>query len=196
MTTTPYRGFRFPKAIIQQAIWLYLRFTLSLRDVEELLAERGIGVTYETVRIWVARFGPLIARRLRRRRGPSSGIWHLDEMFVKIAGRQMYLWRAVDSEGEVLDMLVQSRRDKAAALRLMRKLLKSQGMAPTELITDRLRPTALRPENWAFAPSTSMPSARTIGWKAPTSRSGCESGGCKASDLQVRPSGSFLLTLP
>ena len=99
MSTTPYHGFRFPKAIIQHAIWLYLRFTLSLREVEELLAERGIVVTYETVRIWVARFGPLIARRLRRRRGPSSGVWHLDEMFVKIAGRQMYLWRAVDSKG-------------------------------------------------------------------------------------------------
>src|SRR3954454_10276120 len=139
MRTTRYHGFRFPKAIIQHAVWLYLRFTLSLRDVEELLAERGIPVTHETVRVWVARFGPLIARRLRRRRGPSSGIWHLDEMFVKIGGRQMYLWRAVDSEGEVLDMLVQSRRDKTAAVRLMRKLLKSHGMAPTELVTDRLR---------------------------------------------------------
>ena len=97
---------------LRHAIWLYLRFTLSLRDVEELLAERGIIVTYETVRVWVARFGPLIARRLRRRRGRPSSRWHLDEMFVKIGGRQMYLWRAVDSEGEVLDMLVQSRRDK------------------------------------------------------------------------------------
>jgi transposase-like protein len=139
MKASPYRGFRFPPAIIQHAIWLYLRFTLSLRDVEELLAERGIVVTYETVRVWVARFGPLIARRLRRRRGPSSRIWHLDEMFVRIAGRQKYLWRAVDSEGEVLDVLVQSRRDKAAAVRLMRKLLKNQGVAPTELVTDRLR---------------------------------------------------------
>jgi transposase-like protein len=139
MKTTLYRGFRFPKAIIQHAIWLYLRFTLSLRDVEELLAERGIVVTYETVRVWVARFGPWIAKRLCQRRGRSSGIWHLDEMFVKIAGRRMYLWRAVDSEGEVLDMLVQSRRDKSAALRLMRKLLKNQGMAPIELVTDRLK---------------------------------------------------------
>src|SRR5262249_19251959 len=135
---TLYHGFRFPKAIIQHAIWLYLRFTLSLREVEELLAERGITVTYETVRVWVARFDPLIARRLRRRRSAPSGIWHLDEMFVKIAGRQMYLWRAVDSEGEVLDMLVQSRRNRSAALRLMRKLLKKQGTAPIELITDRL----------------------------------------------------------
>src|SRR4051812_20277668 len=139
MSTTRYHGFRFPKAIIQHAIWLYLRFTLNLRDVEELLAERGILVTHETVRVWVARFGPLIARRLRRRRGPSSGVWHLDEMFVKIAGRQMYLWRAVDGEGEILDMLVRSRRDKAAALRLLRKLMKKQAMAPMELVTDRLR---------------------------------------------------------
>src|SRR3954453_6662979 len=94
MKTTLYRGVRFPKAIIQHAIWLYLRITLSLRDVEELLAERGITVTYETVRARVARFGPPIVRRLRRRRGPSTGIWHLDAMVVKIAGRRMYLWRA------------------------------------------------------------------------------------------------------
>lgn len=131
MSATPCRGFRFPKATIQHAIWLYLRFTLSLREVEKLLAERGIVVTYETVRTWVACFGPLIGGRLRRRCGLSSGIWQLDEMFVNFAGREMYLWRAVDSEGEVLDMLVQRRRDKAAALPLMRKLLKSQGMAPT-----------------------------------------------------------------
>jgi putative transposase len=139
MKTTPYRGFRFPKAIIQHAIWLHLRFTLSLRRVEELLAERGIIVTYETVRVCVARFGPLIARQLRRHRGPPSRRWHLDEMFIKIAGRNMYLWRAVDSEGEVLDMLVQSRRDKRAAVRLMRRLLKKQGIAPEQLVTDRLR---------------------------------------------------------
>ena len=87
MNTTPYRGFRFPKAIIQHAIWLYLRFTLSLRDVEELLAERGIAVTYETVRVWVARFGPLIARRLAAPSRPDrAASWHLDEMFMKIAG--------------------------------------------------------------------------------------------------------------
>ena len=139
MNLTPYRGVRFPKAIIEYAIWLYLRFMLSLRDVEELLAERGIVVTYETVRVWVSRFGPLIAWRLRRRRGPPSNHWHLDEMFVKIAGRTMYLWRAVDSEGEILDMLVQSRRDKRAALRLLRKLLKKQSIAPEALVTDGLR---------------------------------------------------------
>ena len=196
MTTSPYRGFRFPKAIIQHAIWLYLRFTLSLRDVEELLAERGIVVTYETVRVWVARFGPLIAKRLRRRRGPSSGIWHLDEMFVKIAGRQMYLWRAVDSEGEVLDMLVQSRRDKAAALRLMRKLLKNQGVAPTELVTDGCAPMARRPGNSASAPSTSRASGRTTGRKARMSRSGCASGRCRASARPAPRNVSSPLTPP
>ena len=111
---------------------------MSPCDVKELLAERGIFVTCETVWVCVVGFGPLIAKRLRRRRDPSSEIWHLDEMFVKIAGRQMYLWRAVDSEGEVLDVLVQSRRDKIVAIRLMRKLLKNQGMMPTELLIDRL----------------------------------------------------------
>src|SRR5918996_6551106 len=128
MTKAPYRGFRFPKPIIQHALWLYARFTLSLRNVEDLLAERGLTVSYETIRVWVARFGPLIARRLRRQRDRPSDTWHLDEMFVRICGRWMYLWRAVDAEGEILDVLVQSKRNKRAALRLMRKLLKKQGM--------------------------------------------------------------------
>jgi putative transposase len=111
-------------SIIQHAIWLYPRFTLSYRDVEDLLAERGLDVSYETVRRWVLKFGPLIGRRLRQRRPRPSDRWHLDEMVVRIAGRRMYLWRAVDHEGEILDMLVERRRDKRAALRLMRKLLK------------------------------------------------------------------------
>ena len=105
-----YRRHRFPPEIIQHAIWLYLRFTLSYRDVEELLAERGVDVSYETVRRWVLKFGPMIARRLSRRRPQPSKRWHLDEMVVRIAGKRMYLWRAVDDEGEVLDMLVQPRR--------------------------------------------------------------------------------------
>src|SRR5262249_19533714 len=133
-----YRRHRFPAEIIQHAIWLYLRFTLSFRDVEELLAERGLDLSYETVRRWVLKFGPLIARELRRRRGRPSERWHLDEMVVRVAGRRMHLWRAVDHEGEVLDMLVQRRRDKRAALRLMRKLLRKQGFAPRRLTTDRL----------------------------------------------------------
>ena len=138
MTTGRPRGFRFPWVVIQHAVWLYARFALSLRDVEELLAERGIVVTYETVRAWIARFGPAIARGLRARRRGSNGCWHLGEMFVSVGGRRMYLWRAVDGEGEVLDVLLQARRDKAAALRLMRKLLRKQGRAPEALVTDRL----------------------------------------------------------
>jgi putative transposase len=138
MDQLSYRRHRFPPPIIQHAIWLYLRFTLSYRDVEELLAERGLEVSYETVRRWVLKFGPGFARRLRRSRPRPSDRWHLDEMVVRIAGKRMYLWRAVDHEGEVLDMLVQRRRDKRAALRLMRKLLRKQGFAPRSLTTDKL----------------------------------------------------------
>src|SRR5205823_13513634 len=138
MEQLSYRRHRFPPPIIQHAIWLYLRFTLSYRDVEELLAERGLDISYETVRRWVLKFGPLIARKLRKGRPRPSARWHLDEMVVRIAGKRMYLWRAVDHEGEVFDMLVQRRRDTQAALRLMRKLLKKQGFAPKLLVTDKL----------------------------------------------------------
>jgi putative transposase len=127
MARLSYRRHRFPPTIIQHAIWLYLRFTLSYRDVEDLLAHRGVEIFYETVRRWVLKFGPLIARKLRQGRPRPSKRWHLDEMVVRIAGKRMYLWRAVDHEGEILDMLVQRRRDTQAALRLMRKLLKKQG---------------------------------------------------------------------
>ena len=133
-----YRRHRFPAPIIQHAIWLYLRFTLSYRDVEELLAKRGLDVSYETVRRWVLKFGPVVARRLLEQRPRPSDRWHLDEMAVRIAGKRMYLWRAVDHEGEILDMLVQRRRDKRAALRLMRKLLRKQGFAPKLLVIDKL----------------------------------------------------------
>jgi transposase-like protein len=116
---------------------MYLRFTLSFRDVEELLAERGIMVTYESIQRWVLTFGPVIARRLRARRQKPHGRWHLDEMAVRIGGKQMYLWRAVDAEGEVLDVLLQARRDTKAARKLMRKLLKTHGVAPDEWVTDK-----------------------------------------------------------
>ena len=138
-----YRRHRFPAEIIQHAIWLYLRFTLSYRDVEEPLAARGLDISYETVRRWMLKFGPALARRLRQRRPRPSNRWHLDEMVVRIAGKRMYLWRAVDHEGEVLDLLVQRRRDCRAALRLMRKLLKKQGFAPKLLVTDKLRSYAV-----------------------------------------------------
>jgi len=139
MAPISYSGYRFPRDVIQRAVWMYLRFTLSFRDVEDLLAERGIEVSYETIRRWVIAFGPAIARRLRAHRPMPHRRWHLDEMFVRIGGRQMYLWRAVDAEGEVLEVMVQARRDKAAARKLMRKLLKKQGIAPTEWVTDKYR---------------------------------------------------------
>jgi putative transposase len=138
MQSISFARHQFPPEIIRHAVWLYLRFTLSHRDVEELLAERGLEVSYETVRRWVRKFGPAFARNLRRLRPRPSDRWHLDDMVIQIQGKRMYLWRAVDNEGEVLDILVQGRRDKAAALRLMRKLLKKQGFAPSVLVTDKL----------------------------------------------------------
>jgi len=138
MQRISYARHRFPPEIIQHVVWLYFRFPLNYRDVEDLLAERDIDVSYETARRWTLKFGLAYARKLRRLRPRSDGRWHLDEVFVSINGKRMYLWRAVDSEGEVLDILVQSRRNKRAALKLMRKLLKKQGYAPTEVVTDKL----------------------------------------------------------
>ena len=115
-----YHGYRFPPNIISHAVWLYSRFCLSFRDAEDLLAQRGVTVTYETIRQWCQRFGPVYARRLRRRRGQLGDTWHLDEVFVTIQSRQQYLWRAVDEDGDVLDILVQSRRNRPAAVRFFR----------------------------------------------------------------------------
>ncbi len=134
-----YHGYRFPPEIISHAVWLYHRFCLSFRDAEDLLAQRGITITYETIRQWCRTFGPAYAWRLRRRRGRLGDTWYLDELFVHIQGRQQYLWRAVDEDGDVIDILVQSRRDRGAATRFFRKLLKSQGCVPRRLITDKLR---------------------------------------------------------
>ena len=139
MPPISYARHQYPPSVIQHSVWLYLRFTLSYRDVEELLVERGLDVSYETIRRWVLKFGTTFARRLRRRRPRPSSRWHLDEMVVRIGGKRMYLWRAVDDEGEVLDVLVQRRRDKSAARKLMRKLLKKHGFAPTVIVTDKLR---------------------------------------------------------
>src|ERR1700751_4082977 len=137
MTSPSYSGYRFPADVIHRALWLYLRFTLSYRDVEELLAERGLKVSYETIRRWVATFGPRIPRPLRAGGPVPHRRWPLDEMFVRIAGKQMYLWRPVHAEGEVLEVLVQANRDQRAAAMLMRKLLKRQGIGPTEWVTDK-----------------------------------------------------------
>jgi putative transposase len=139
MRKISYARHRFPPDVIQLAVWLYLRFTLSYRDLGDLLAERGLYVSYETVRRRVQKFGRLYACELRRRRPRPADRWYLDEVFALIGGKRMYLWRAVDSEGEVLDILVQPRRDKRAALKLMRKLLKKQGFTPDAVVTDKLR---------------------------------------------------------
>jgi putative transposase len=140
--TTPvspsYAGHRFPAEIISHAVWLYFRFPLSLRMVEEMLAARGIVVSHETVRQWALKFGQAFANRIRRRLPCAGDKWHLDEVAIKIAGVKHWLWRAVDQTGIVLDVLVQSRRDKQAAKRLLRKLLKKQMRLPRVMITDKL----------------------------------------------------------
>ena len=116
MKLISFKRHRFPADVIRHAVWLYFRFSLSFRDVEELLAQRGIEVSYETIRCWTIKFGPLIARRLRLRRPATSPRWPLDEMVCWIGGKRMYLWRAVDDDGEVLDLVVERRRDTEAAL--------------------------------------------------------------------------------
>jgi transposase-like protein len=139
MRPLSFKHHRFPPEIIRHSIWLYARFTLSFRDVEEMLAERGLDVSYETIRRWFLKFGTVIAANLRRTRPRPSDHWHLDEMAIVIRGKRGWLWRAVDNEGEVLDFLVQPKRDTKAAKKLMKKLLKKHGFAPTRIVTDKLR---------------------------------------------------------
>ena len=134
-----YHGYRFPPEIISHGVWLYHRFCLSFRDVEELLAKRGILVSYETIRQWCRKFGPEYARKLKVRQGRLGDIWHLDEVFVKIRGERRYLWRAVDQDGDVIEISVQRYRDARAAKRFFRKLLKGQRSKPWQVVTDKLR---------------------------------------------------------
>ena len=138
MPAVSYKRHRFPPQIITHAVWLYFRFPLSLRLVEEMLLERGIVVSYETIRRWAKKFGPDYARRLRRKQPSRNDIWHLDELVVSIAGRKHWLWRAVDQDGYVLDEIVQNRRNTKAAKRLLTRLLKKQCGAPKRMITDKL----------------------------------------------------------
>ena len=139
MQNFTFKRYRFPPAIIRHAVWLYARFTLSYRDIEDLLTERGLDISYETVRRWFHKFGAPIARNLRRTRQTPSDYWHLDEMAIVIRGKRHWLWRAVDNEGEIPDFWVQPKRNTGAALKLMRKLLRKQGWAPTRIVTDKLR---------------------------------------------------------
>jgi len=149
--TPTYHGYRFPPEIISHAVWLYYRFCLSFRDVEDLLAKRGVIVSYETIRRWSRKFGAEYARKIKRRAGRLGDTWHLDELFVTIQGERQYLWRAVDQDGDVLDILVQPRRNRRAAERFFRKLLKGQGSEPRWLVTDKLR-------SYGVAHRTIMPS--------------------------------------
>lgn len=138
MRPLSFKRHRFPAEVIRHAVWLYFRFTLSFRDVEEMLAQRGVEVSYETIRCWTIKFGPQIARNLKRKRPAPSPRWHLDEVVCNIGGKRMYLWRAVDDEGEVLDVVVQKRRDHDAALTLLRRLLRNQPVEPQLITTDGL----------------------------------------------------------
>ncbi len=173
---SPYAGHRFPAEVIGQAVWLYFRFPLSLHMVEEMLAARGILVSHETVRQWALTFGQDFASRIRRRLPCPGDKWHIDEVAIKIAGVQHWLWRAVDQTGMVLDVLVQRRRDERAAERLLRKLLKRQCRAPRVMITDKLG-------SYGAARQELMPSVEhrrhkgsTTGPRTPISRRDGENG--------------------
>ena len=134
-----YKHHRFPPEIIQHAVWLYYRFNLSGRDIEDLLAKRGIAVSYESIRLWCIKFGSEYAKRLRRRHQGYGDTFFIDEVFVKIQGKQHYLWRAVDQDGEVVDVFLQARRDGRTATRFFKRLLKAHGGEPRKIVTDKLR---------------------------------------------------------
>ena len=134
-----YKRHRFPPDIISYTVWLYYRFNLSHRDIEDLLAQRGITVSREAIRLWCIKFGGLYARRLKRKHRGYGDTFYIDEVFVKINGKQHYLWRAVDQDGEVVDVYLQAKRDGAAAKRFFKRLLRSHGGEPRKIVTDKLR---------------------------------------------------------
>ena len=188
MKPLSFKRHRFPAEVIRHAVWLYFRFSLSLRDVEEMLAQRGIEVSYETIRCWTRKFGPLIARRLRKRRPAPSPRWHLDEMVCWIGGRQMYLWRAVDDEGEVLDLVVQRRRDTQAALKLLGRLLRNQPIEPKRITTDGLVSYGAALRELAGLRSIDRAGCgKTTGSRTRTCRSDDESDNNRASNPRLPP---------
>ena len=190
-----YLRHRFPPEIISHAVWLYHRYCLSFRDVEDLLAERGIIVSYETIRQWCGKFGPDYARRLKRRQGRLGDTWFLDEVFVAINGQRQYLWRAVDQDGDLIDLLVQPRRDGRAARRFFRKLLKSQRQEPCRLVTSRWAATELPSGTSCPVSPTTRPNTRTIAPKYPISLRTNRSVRCAASPHLPTPSGSCPFTV-
>ncbi|WP_184934199.1 IS6 family transposase [Kitasatospora kifunensis] len=158
-----YKGDRYPVEVISHCVWLYFRFPLSCREVEEMMLQRGVIVSYETIRRWCLKFGQAYANALRRRRPRPGDKWHLDEVFIRINGEQKYLWRAVDRDGNVLDILVQNRRDKAAARRFFRNLLKKTTTVPRVIVTDKLR-------SYSAAHREVMPSVEHRSHKGPNNR--------------------------
>jgi putative transposase len=138
-STNLYKRHRFPSEIIQYAVWLYHRFNMSHRDIEDLLAERGIEVNYESIRLWCNKFGPYYAQRLKRKHRGYGDTFYIDEVFVRIRGQQKYLWRAVDQDGEVVDVFLQSRRHGASAKRFFKHLLRNHGNEPRKIVTDKLK---------------------------------------------------------
>src|SRR5277367_1781364 len=185
-----YKGHRYPLEIINHCVWLYFRFSLSFREVEELMLARGVAVSYETIRRWCAKFGQAYANQLRRRRPRPGDKWHLDEVFIRINGRLLYLWRAVDQHGNVLDVLVQSHRNAVAAKRFFRKLLKGLRYVPRVLVTDKLasyswaasaaRISSASASHRRFEPSTSVNRKVTspVGGTPVATRRGCHTKPC------------------
>ena len=177
---------RFPAEIISHCVWLYFRFCLSYRDVEEMMAERGIVVTYETIRDWSQKFGGTYAKRLRSRTPRPGDRWHLDEVYLSINGRLPYLWRAVDQDGEVLDILVQPLRNRQAAKKFFRKLLHRLQYIPRAIITDKLLPPRRR---YCPMSSTYKINERTIARRIPTGQRESENVACGVPSRPGMPSG-------
>jgi putative transposase len=188
---SPYSGYRFPPEIISYCVWLYFRFSVSYRDIEELMAERGVIVTYETIRAWCYKFGKDYAKRIRARRGRLGDTWHLDEVYLKIDGRLRYLWRAVDQDGSVLDILVQPHRDKKAAARFFKKLLRGSRYAPRVVVTDRLAsyiaPCAELPPNTEHRREKGLNNRA----ETPINRHVSERDGCAGLSQLVMPNGFY-----
>jgi transposase-like protein len=195
MKPLSFKRHRFPPDIIRHAIWLCARFTLSFRDVEELLAERGVDASYETVRRWVLKFGVAIAANIGRTRPQPSDHWHFDEMVISIRGNRYWLWRAVDNEGEVLDNLVQRRRDAKVARKLMTKLLKKCGFAPTRIVTDRLQSYPAAFHAMGSPPTMTVICVRTTGQRIRINRSGDGSENNSGSSHRARPN-AFSPSMP
>jgi DDE domain len=191
--TERYKNHRFPGEIISHGVWLYYRFTLSYRDVEELLFERGITVSHEAIRQWCQKFGQDYANRLRRRRPQPGDKWHLDEVFLTIHGERHYLWRAVDQDENVLDILVQSRRNKHAAKKFFRKLLKGLQYVPRVVITDKLTRVMARPSGrYCLGSNTARVAISITGVRTPIGQRVSVSVVCRGLSQQVMRSASCL----